>query len=102
MVRRAGDPPLWRVLVGREPTIDGANALAQRLRQEKTGHCFCGPHRCRSIRYSLRCALSDADDPVQVYLREVGTIPLLTIAEEARLSHHVLAHSDQANPQAVA
>ncbi len=40
MVRRAGDPPLWRVLVGREPTIDGANALAQRLRQEKTGHAF--------------------------------------------------------------
>jgi len=40
--------------------------------------------------------LSDADDPVQVYLREVGTIPLLTIAEEARLSHHVQAHSDQA------
>ena len=40
MVLRAGEPPLWRVLVGREPTIDGANALAQRLRQEKTGQAF--------------------------------------------------------------
>ena len=40
MVLHAGDPPLWRVLVGRETTIDGANTLAQRLRQEKTGQAF--------------------------------------------------------------
>jgi hypothetical protein len=40
MVLHAGDPSLWRVLVGRETTIDGANALAQRLRQEKTGQAF--------------------------------------------------------------
>jgi rare lipoprotein A len=40
MVLRAGDPPLWRVLVGREPTIDGANALAQRLRQQKMAQAF--------------------------------------------------------------
>jgi rare lipoprotein A len=37
MVLRAGDPPLWRVLVGRETTIDGAAALAQQLRQENHG-----------------------------------------------------------------
>ena len=40
MVMHAGDPPLWRVLVGRETTIDAANALAQRLRQEIKGHAF--------------------------------------------------------------
>jgi RNA polymerase primary sigma factor len=40
--------------------------------------------------------LSDADDPVQVYLREVGTIPPLTIDEETELSHQVLAQNDQA------
>jgi rare lipoprotein A len=40
MVLRAGDPPLWRVLVGREPTIDDANALAQRLRQQKMAQAF--------------------------------------------------------------
>jgi rare lipoprotein A len=31
---RDGNPPLWRVLVGSEPTEDGANALAARIRQE--------------------------------------------------------------------
>src|SRR5579862_45351 len=40
MVMHAGEPPLWRVLVGRETTIDAANALAQRLRQEIKGHAF--------------------------------------------------------------
>ncbi len=34
LVLRGGDPALWRVLVGREATIEDANALAQRLRQE--------------------------------------------------------------------
>ena len=36
------------------------------------------------------------DDPIQFYLREVCTIPPLTIDEETELSHHVLAHDDQA------
>ncbi len=31
---RGGNPPLWRVLVGSEPTEDGADALAARIRQE--------------------------------------------------------------------
>jgi len=34
LVVRDGNPPLWRVLVGSEPTEDGANALAARIRQE--------------------------------------------------------------------
>lgn len=38
----------------------------------------------------------DSDDPVQVYLREIGTIPPLTIDEEIELSHHVRAHDEQA------
>jgi rare lipoprotein A len=29
--RRDGDPEVWRVLVGREPTIEGAGALAARI-----------------------------------------------------------------------
>jgi rare lipoprotein A len=37
MVLRAGEPPLWRVLVGSEATIDGANALADQLRKESDG-----------------------------------------------------------------
>ncbi|HWR51374.1 MAG TPA: septal ring lytic transglycosylase RlpA family protein [Bryobacteraceae bacterium] len=31
---RQGDPPLWRVLVGRESTTEGAEALAARIRLE--------------------------------------------------------------------
>jgi rare lipoprotein A len=31
---RQGDPPLWRVLVGHEPTIEGAEALAARITAE--------------------------------------------------------------------
>jgi rare lipoprotein A len=34
LVRRDGDPPVWRVLVGREPTPERAAALAERLREE--------------------------------------------------------------------
>jgi rare lipoprotein A len=34
LVLRDGDPPLWRVLVGREPTVEGADALAGRVRNE--------------------------------------------------------------------
>lgn len=34
LVRRAGSPTLWRVLVGMESTQDGAAALAQRIRTE--------------------------------------------------------------------
>lgn len=32
LVLRAGEPALWRVLVGREQTLDGAGALAGRIR----------------------------------------------------------------------
>ena len=39
LVRREGSPPMWRVLVGREPTIEGAERLAERLRSE-TGAAF--------------------------------------------------------------
>lgn len=31
---RQGDPPLWRVLVGNEPTVEGAEALAARITAE--------------------------------------------------------------------
>lgn len=34
-VVRQGDPPLWRVLAGREATTDAAEALAQRVRKEQ-------------------------------------------------------------------
>jgi rare lipoprotein A len=34
MVQRAGNPILWRVLVGKEPTIDSAEGLAARIREE--------------------------------------------------------------------
>jgi len=34
-VLRQGDPPLWRVVVGREPTPEAAETLAQRIRQEQ-------------------------------------------------------------------
>ena len=37
MVLRAGEPPVWRVLVGREATMDGAAALAEQLRKESDG-----------------------------------------------------------------
>ena len=39
LVRRDGSPPMWRVLVGRESTIEAAEQLAERLRQE-TGSAF--------------------------------------------------------------
>jgi rare lipoprotein A len=35
LVLRSGNPPLWRVLVGREPSQDAAAAIAQRIRQEE-------------------------------------------------------------------
>jgi rare lipoprotein A len=34
IVLRDGSPPLWRVLVGREATVEGATALAARIRAE--------------------------------------------------------------------
>ena len=34
LVLRPGSPDMWRVLVGSEPTEDGANALAAKIRQE--------------------------------------------------------------------
>jgi len=37
MVLRSGEPPLWRVLVGQESTVDGADSLAARLRSEQDG-----------------------------------------------------------------
>ena len=37
LVLRPGDPALWRVLVGRANTIDGASALAARIRTEHDG-----------------------------------------------------------------
>ena len=35
-VLRQGDPPLWRVLAGREPSPEAAETLARRLRQEQS------------------------------------------------------------------
>jgi rare lipoprotein A len=37
LVLRPGDPPLWRVLVGRAPTVDDAGVLAGRIRAEQDG-----------------------------------------------------------------
>lgn len=34
-VLRAGDPPMWRVLAGAEPTEDAAETLAQKIRREQ-------------------------------------------------------------------
>jgi rare lipoprotein A len=34
-VLRAGDPPLWRILAGRENSTDAAEALAKRIRAEQ-------------------------------------------------------------------
>jgi len=34
LVLRQGNPDVWRVLVGAEPTTDGASALAERIRAE--------------------------------------------------------------------
>ena len=35
MVLRQGDPPLWRILAGKEPTPEAAETLARRIRQEQ-------------------------------------------------------------------
>ena len=35
LVLRSGSPPMWRVLVGRAPSVDAANAIAQRIRQQQ-------------------------------------------------------------------
>ena len=35
LVVREGDPPIWRVLAGSEPSPDAAEALATRIRQEQ-------------------------------------------------------------------
>jgi|SRR5579871_1208 len=37
IVLRAGDPPLWRVLVGRAATVDDAGSLATRIQNERAG-----------------------------------------------------------------
>ena len=34
-VLRQSDPPLWRVLAGREATPEAADTLAQRIRREQ-------------------------------------------------------------------
>lgn len=34
LIERNGNPPLWRVVVGREPTEEGATALAERIATE--------------------------------------------------------------------
>ena len=35
LVLRRGSPPMWRVLVGREPSEEAAGTLVQRIRQEE-------------------------------------------------------------------
>lgn len=35
-----GDPPLWRVLVGQEPTLEAAQSLADRIRGQQTNAPF--------------------------------------------------------------
>jgi RNA polymerase primary sigma factor len=54
-----------------------------------------GSEGTAGIRYIHNVSEEDIDDPVQAYLREVCTIPPLTIDEETELSHHLLAHDDQ-------
>jgi len=34
-VLRAGDPPMWRIVAGAEPTEDAAETLAQKIRREQ-------------------------------------------------------------------
>ncbi len=37
IVQRPGDPPLWRVLVGRAATVDSANSLSARIQSDEDG-----------------------------------------------------------------
>ena len=41
LVSRSGNPPVWRVLVGAEPTEESANALAARIRQKSVESLAC-------------------------------------------------------------
>jgi rare lipoprotein A len=41
LVVRAGSPTLWRVLVGAEPTEEGANSLAARIKEESVEKMVC-------------------------------------------------------------
>jgi hypothetical protein len=40
LIRRSGDPPLWRVVVGREQSIESAKQLADRVRSRVSGEVF--------------------------------------------------------------
>jgi len=49
LITRADTPALWRVLVGLEPTEDGASALAQRIRSERASIKFAFVVRVDSV-----------------------------------------------------
>jgi rare lipoprotein A len=49
LIARADTPGLWRVLVGREPTQDGASALAHRIRSERASIKFAFVVRVDSV-----------------------------------------------------
>jgi rare lipoprotein A len=49
LIARADTPGLWRVLVGRESTQDGASALAQRIRSERASIKFAFVVRLDSV-----------------------------------------------------
>ncbi len=53
LVLHPGSPPLWRVVVGNEPTEDAANALARNIRQE-VGTAFVVRLDSRSIAAQTR------------------------------------------------
>jgi rare lipoprotein A len=50
VVLRAGNPELWRVLVGSEPTETGANSLAERIRRESPNGMAAFVVRLDSVR----------------------------------------------------
>jgi rare lipoprotein A len=49
LIARADTPGVWRVLVGLEPTQDGASALAQRIRSERAAIKFAFVVRVDSV-----------------------------------------------------
>ena len=49
MVLRSGNPPTWRVLVGSEPTEEGASELAARIRDKSPQQTTCFVVRIDSL-----------------------------------------------------
>ncbi len=87
---------IYYKLLKYEATADEINAIIQHMEDNKIKVIKTAPTDISKEDFSDLVASASVDDPVKIYLKEIGKVPLLSADEEVELSRRALAGDEYA------